>query len=151
MLASCLHLAIFSYLYPDGKPDNGQSESLSRFLSTFAETRIHVDSEQQRLYSAIGTTYELCKICDERDKNVRLEPCDHLLCSVCLKSWQESSNEHSTSCPFCRETIRGTQSVIISVDRRVSTIKLFIVTTISVSGCERWQPSNTAGAKPASS
>ncbi|KAI6215408.1 E3 ubiquitin-protein ligase CBL [Aphelenchoides besseyi] len=103
------------YVYPDGQADSGHSEELQRFLSTYNETRIHVDSEQQRLYSEIGTTYELCKICDERDKNVRLEPCDHLLCSVCLKSWQESSTETSTCCPFCREVIRGTEHVVLSV------------------------------------
>lgn len=99
------------YLYPDGSSEN---VDLSNFFSTFIETRIHVDSEQQRLYSAIGTTYELCKICDERDKNVKLEPCDHLLCSVCLKNWQDCSKENSTLCPFCREPIRSTQSVVIS-------------------------------------
>jgi E3 ubiquitin-protein ligase CBL len=100
----------FSYLYPDGQSEN---VDLSGFFNTFVETRIHVDSEQQRLYSAIGTTYELCKICDERDKNVRLEPCDHLLCSVCLKNWQDCSLENSTQCPFCREPIRGTEGVVI--------------------------------------
>lgn len=97
-------------MYPDG---NAENVDLSNFFSTFITTGIHVDSEQQRLYSAIGTTYELCKICDERDKNVRLEPCDHLLCSVCLKNWQDCSLETSTLCPFCREPIRGTEAVII--------------------------------------
>lgn len=110
--------------FADGKTEN---VDLSNFFSTFMRTQIRVDSEQQRLYSAIGTTYELCKICDERNKNVRynkiseihdphnlrLEPCDHLLCSVCLKNWQECSLENSTLCPFCREPIRGTDSVVI--------------------------------------
>lgn len=44
--------------------------------------------EQLQLYEAMNSTFELCKICAERDKDVRIEPCGHLLCSRCLATWQ---------------------------------------------------------------
>ncbi|PIO76113.1 zinc finger, C3HC4 type [Teladorsagia circumcincta] len=47
-----------------------------------------VTSEQYDLYCEMGTTFELCKICDDNDKNVKIEPCGHLLCVPCLTSWQ---------------------------------------------------------------
>lgn len=36
----------------------------------------------------MGSTFQLCKICAENDKDIRLEPCGHLLCVPCLTSWQ---------------------------------------------------------------
>lgn len=44
--------------------------------------------EQLQLYWDMDSTFELCKICAERDKDVRIEPCGHLLCSHCLAAWQ---------------------------------------------------------------
>lgn len=44
--------------------------------------------EQLQLYQAMNSTFQLCKICAERDKDVRIEPCGHLLCSCCLAAWQ---------------------------------------------------------------
>ena len=44
--------------------------------------------EQLQLYWAMNSTYELCKICAERNKDVKIEPCGHLLCSRCLATWQ---------------------------------------------------------------
>lgn len=38
----------------------------------------------------MNTTFELCKICAENNKDVKLEPCGHLLCSPCLNSWNVS-------------------------------------------------------------
>ena len=33
-------------------------------------------------------TVWLCKICAENSKDIRIEPCGHLLCTPCLTSWQ---------------------------------------------------------------
>ena len=44
--------------------------------------------EQYELYCEMGSTFQLCKICAENDKDIRLEPCGHLLCTPCLTSWQ---------------------------------------------------------------
>ena len=58
----------------------------------------------------MGSTFQLCKICAENNKNIRLEPCGHLLCLECLSSWLESRGK---GCPFCREDIRDTESVVV--------------------------------------
>lgn len=39
----------------------------------------------------LGSTFQLCKICAENDKDIRIEPCGHLLCTPCLTSWQVDS------------------------------------------------------------
>lgn len=66
--------------------------------------------EQLQLYQAMNSTFELCKICAERDKDVRIEPCGHLLCSCCLTAWQHSDSQ---TCPFCRCEIKGREAVSI--------------------------------------
>lgn len=38
-----------------------------------------------------GSTFQLCKICAENDKDIRIEPCGHLLCTPCLNAWQVDS------------------------------------------------------------
>lgn len=43
--------------------------------------------EQLQLYWAMDSRFELCKICAESDKDVKIEPCGHLLCSHCLATW----------------------------------------------------------------
>lgn len=52
------------------------------------EDHIQVTEEQYELYCEMGSTFQLCKICAENDKDVRLEPCGHLLCTPCLTRWQ---------------------------------------------------------------
>lgn len=39
----------------------------------------------------LGSTFQLCKICAENDKDIRIEPCGHLLCTPCLNAWQVDS------------------------------------------------------------
>ena len=39
----------------------------------------------------LGSTFQLCKICAENDKDIRIEPCGHLLCTPCLTAWQVDS------------------------------------------------------------
>ena len=52
----------------------------------------------------------MCKICAENDKDVKLEPCGHLICHVCLQSWLESGR---SDCPFCREDIKDSEAVVV--------------------------------------
>ena len=59
-----------------------------------------VDANYEFFYS-----FQLCKICAENDKDIRIEPCGHLLCMPCLNQWQET--EGQAGCPFCRSEIKG--------------------------------------------
>ena len=79
-VSPCVH----SYLYPDGRNINPDLT----FLADTADEHITVTQEQYELYCEMGSTFQLCKICAENDKDIRLEPCGHLLCTPCLTSWQ---------------------------------------------------------------
>ena len=98
---------LFSYQFPNGEDHN---PDLSQDIGVKPEDHLKVTQEQYDLYSEIGMTFQMCKICAENDKDVRLEPCGHLLCSTCLANWQESGG---TGCPFCREQIRDSSPVVI--------------------------------------
>ncbi|GMR60236.1 hypothetical protein PMAYCL1PPCAC_30431, partial [Pristionchus mayeri] len=96
------------YRYPDG---NDKDMDLSKQVEVPAADRVAVTADQHKIYCEIGTTFELCKICDDNEKNVKLEPCGHLLCSTCLAQWNDS--EAGNTCPFCRDEIKGTARIII--------------------------------------
>lgn len=104
---SKLLLFLFSYLFPNGEDNN---PDLSQDIGVKPEDHLKVTQEQYDLYSEIGMTFQMCKICAENDKDIRLEPCGHMMCSICLVNWQESGG---SGCPFCRETIRDTSPVVI--------------------------------------
>lgn len=95
------------YLYPDGRHVN--PELSWEFIST-PEDHIKVTQEQYELYCEMGSTFQLCKICAENDKDIRIEPCGHLLCTPCLTSWQQDSDQ---GCPFCRAEIKGTEQIVV--------------------------------------
>ncbi|XP_027943624.1 E3 ubiquitin-protein ligase CBL-C isoform X4 [Eumetopias jubatus] len=95
------------FLYPDGKNHN---PDLTELYQTEPHPYIHVSEEQLRLYWAMDSTFELCKICAESNKDVKIEPCGHLLCSRCLATWQHSDSQ---TCPFCRREIKGQEAVSI--------------------------------------
>ncbi|XP_030875269.1 E3 ubiquitin-protein ligase CBL-C isoform X3 [Leptonychotes weddellii] len=96
-----------SYLYPDGKNHN---PDLTELYQMEPHPYIHVSEEQLQLYWAMDSTFELCKICAESNKDVKIEPCGHLLCSRCLATWQQSDSQ---TCPFCRREIKGQEAVSI--------------------------------------
>ncbi|XP_022109069.1 E3 ubiquitin-protein ligase CBL-B-B-like isoform X2 [Acanthaster planci] len=95
------------YLYPDGADDNPDLTSIN---TKPMEEHIHVSQDQYALYCEMGSTFQLCKICTENNKDIRLEPCGHLLCSSCLNAWQDSDGQ---GCPFCRCEIKGTEVIVI--------------------------------------
>ena len=66
---------------------------LHPYLTPRTEEHIRVTEEQYELYVEMGSTFQLCKICAENDKNVKIEPCGHLMCDVCLTQWQESGGD----------------------------------------------------------
>lgn len=96
------------YLYPDGRDIN---PDLSSAIISPAEDHITVTQEQYELYCEMGSTFQLCKICAENDKDIRIEPCGHLLCTPCLTAWQIDSE--GQGCPFCRAEIKGTEQVVV--------------------------------------
>ena len=83
---------------------------LTEILSPTQEKHIEVTQEQYEIYCEMGSTFQMCKICAENDKDMRLEPCGHLICHICLHSWLDSGR---TDCPFCREEIKDSEQVII--------------------------------------
>ncbi|XP_037931360.1 E3 ubiquitin-protein ligase CBL-B-B [Teleopsis dalmanni] len=96
------------YLFPDGQPNN---PDLSSAVQSPTEDHITVTQEQYELYCEMGSTFQLCKICAENDKDIRIEPCGHLLCTPCLTSWQVDSE--GQGCPFCRAEIKGTEQIVV--------------------------------------
>ena len=76
---------VFSFLYPDGRSIN---PDLSYLVQDSLEDHIKVTQEQYELYCEMGSTFQLCKICAENDKDIKIEPCGHLLCTPCLTQWQ---------------------------------------------------------------
>ncbi|KXJ26209.1 E3 ubiquitin-protein ligase CBL-B-B [Exaiptasia diaphana] len=95
------------YLYPDGKDQN---PDLQLFLVTPPDEHIKVTEEQYELYCEMGSTFQLCKICAENDKDVRIEPCGHLMCHQCLEQWQEKGGD---ICPFCRSEIKDIHNIVV--------------------------------------
>ncbi|XP_073341672.1 E3 ubiquitin-protein ligase CBL-C isoform X2 [Pagrus major] len=95
------------YLYPDGRDVNPDLTSL---CEPAQRGKVKVTEEQYELYCEIGSTFQLCKICAERDKDTRIQPCGHLLCQPCLRGWQKSAGN---TCPYCRCDIRGTETILI--------------------------------------
>ena len=95
------------YLFPMGRRDN---PDLTKDVRPQPEDHLQVTREQHDLYVEMGSTFQLCKICAENEKNVRIEPCNHLMCNQCLMHWVESGGK---GCPFCRSEIRSTENVVI--------------------------------------
>uniref|UniRef100_A0A8C4N2E5 E3 ubiquitin-protein ligase CBL n=1 Tax=Eptatretus burgeri TaxID=7764 RepID=A0A8C4N2E5_EPTBU len=95
------------YLYPDGR---SQNPDLIGLCEPTPHDHIKVTQEQYELYCEMGSTFQLCKICAESDKDVKIEPCGHLMCTACLTAWQESDG---LGCPFCRCEIKGTEPIVV--------------------------------------
>ncbi|XP_059094915.1 E3 ubiquitin-protein ligase CBL-B-A-like [Tigriopus californicus] len=96
------------YLFPDGRTVN---PDLSWAVQATPEDHIRVTQEQYELYCEMGSTFQMCKICAENSKDIRIEPCGHLLCIICLTSWQDSDG--GGRCPFCRAEIKGTEQIVV--------------------------------------
>jgi len=97
------------YVYPDGRDIK---IDISSAIAIMSASRIQCSREQYEMYCDMGTSFQLCKICSENNKDRKLEPCGHLICSTCLENWQELQS--TPSCPFCRCEIKTFEPVIIS-------------------------------------
>uniref|UniRef100_A0A5K3ERN5 E3 ubiquitin-protein ligase CBL n=1 Tax=Mesocestoides corti TaxID=53468 RepID=A0A5K3ERN5_MESCO len=97
------------YLYPNGTPS--QSSILMPLVRNLPRAHVKVSQEQHDLYYLIGSTFELCKICTENNKNVRLEPCNHLLCKSCLHNCLGAAN--GQKCPFCRMEVKSIEDIVL--------------------------------------
>ncbi|XP_065188434.1 E3 ubiquitin-protein ligase CBL-B-like [Sycon ciliatum] len=95
------------YMHPMGREQN---PDISDTLEDLPTVSIHVTQEQYELYMEIDSSFELCKICTVNKKDVRIEPCCHLVCADCLEHWLESNG---SGCPFCRMEIKSTESVVV--------------------------------------
>ena len=88
---------------------NGSCSDIS--FAGALEGHVTVTQEQYDQYRKMGSTFQLCKICTENNKDIRLEPCGHLLCIQCLSAWQLDSE--GNGCPFCRAEIKGTEQIVV--------------------------------------
>merc|ERR1712106_1268049 len=52
-------------------------------------------------------------ICIENEKDTRIEPCGHLICSDCLAQWRNKDASQLPTCPFCRHDIQGFEKITI--------------------------------------
>ncbi|MGH0178180.1 UNVERIFIED_CONTAM: hypothetical protein FKN15_009413 [Acipenser sinensis] len=86
-----------SYLYPDGRSYN---PDLTGLCEPTPHDHIKVTQEQYELYCEMGSTFQLCKICAENNKDVKIEPCGHLMCTSCLTAWQVIENIFNM-CSYC--------------------------------------------------
>lgn len=111
------------FLYPDGRSLN---PDLSYLVQDSLEDHIKVTQEQYELYCEMGSTFQLCKICAENDKDIKIEPCGHLLCTPCLTQWQvRKQDSEGQGCPFCRCEIKGTEPVVVDpFDPRLTSSRL---------------------------
>lgn len=68
------------------------------FLYGFCLMLTFSPQEQYELYCEMGSTFQLCKICAENDKDVKIEPCGHLMCTSCLTAWQVHPHSPHVEC-----------------------------------------------------
>lgn len=85
------------YLFPNGEDQN---PDLQPYLVETKQQHIQVTSEQYEIYVEMGSTFQLCKICAENDKDTKIEPCGHLMCQACLHHWQDTGGTGIYSLPI---------------------------------------------------
>ena len=96
------------FIYPYGETADVLSKGVryERYLSMGAS--VVVTREMNDPYLTSGSTFIECKVCGDREKDIRLWPCMHLLCKVCLMRWKRVGN---WVCPFCRFAIDTTEDI----------------------------------------
>ena len=60
------------YLYPNGCD---ATIDISTAIEVTSATRVQISKEQYDMYCDMGTSFQLCKICSENNKDRKLEPC----------------------------------------------------------------------------
>eukprot|EP00041_Stephanoeca_diplocostata_P028920 m.838590 g.838590 ORF g.838590 m.838590 type:complete len:293 (-) comp23462_c0_seq32:358-1236(-) len=98
-----------SYKYP-----LGQEQNIDPREHTPVTARVVVTAEQHQIYAEMDSQFELCKICHTNMKNLRIDPCGHLVCRSCFDEWNKQRAHGSiTKCMFCRGEIRDTVNVAV--------------------------------------
>lgn len=97
------------YSFPDGRDIK---IDISSAIAVTSASRIQISQEQYEQYCDVGLSFQVCKICAENNKDRKLEPCGHLICSACLENWQDMHTV--SSCPFCRCEIKAFEPIILS-------------------------------------
>lgn len=94
-----------SLKYPDGVDRN--IDVRTGEMKFHIDDTIVVDTKKHSEYAMMDSTFELCKVCQENRKDVKLSPCDHLLCRKCYDAWNDEKLEEGvmTRCPYCRGKI----------------------------------------------
>ncbi|XP_071527096.1 E3 ubiquitin-protein ligase CBL-B-A isoform X2 [Panulirus ornatus] len=111
------------YLYPDGRNLN---PDLSWVVQATPEDHIKVTQEQYELYCEMGSTFQLCKICAENDKDIRIEPCGHLLCTPCLTLWQVPSLLPSSGPSLLQVMWPGPVGLMMGVTQKVRDVRFVV-------------------------
>lgn len=96
------------YIYPKGEPNN---PDLTLYLNETDPQAVEINEEEYQIYCEMGSSFQLCKICIENEKDTRIEPCNHLICSDCLSQWQSKDASVAPTCPFCRCDIKGAEKI----------------------------------------
>ena len=98
------------YQFPDGQRDNIRLDDLAKL--TVKDIEI-IPVPDQNIYEPIESTFEQCKVCMDREKDIKLEPCGHLLCHSCFNQWKISDQNYRQNsvltCPFCRVPVKSIQ------------------------------------------
>ena len=115
----------FMNLY-QGEPNN---PDLTLYLNETDPQAVEINEEEYQIYCEMGSSFQLCKvstgifisnlerkqtsfqICIENEKDTRIEPCNHLICSDCLSQWQSKDASVAPTCPFCRCDIKGAEKI----------------------------------------
>ena len=109
-----------------GEPNN---PDLTLYLNETDPQAVEINEEEYQIYCEMGSSFQLCKvrvldilpsgrliqspfqICIENEKDTRIEPCNHLICSDCLSQWQSKDASVAPTCPFCRCDIKGAEKI----------------------------------------
>lgn len=102
------------YVYPDGKEEDPELRERLRSGMQGDERNVTVTEEQYEIYCGLGNSFQTCKICFVNDKEIRVEPCNHLLCTSCLVAWQETEGQ---GCPYCRTEIKETVQITMDLPK----------------------------------
>jgi len=103
------------YTRPKGLDSN---PDLRQYINETDPQAVEINEEEYQIYCDMGSTFQLCKICIENEKDTRIEPCMHLICSECLTQWQNKDTSQVPTCPFCRCDIKGFEKIKIQKTKK---------------------------------
>lgn len=104
-----------SYRYPLGQENNIDPRE---HMPIGADQRIQVSREDHEIYMKMDSTFEVCKICHSGRKNLRMEPCQHLI--VCFFDvFARAKSQLMCVFVFCFSVVNATIIGTLSSDEKV--------------------------------